>query len=96
MDEEVIAYFIARQAAVDPCAVSRYSVYLNNLKVQVTIHDYGESAGATRFMAEARYVEQPDEREIEMNTWGLSLGNADSTVRGALDNVHWNVFRPLD
>ncbi|MCK8468267.1 hypothetical protein M0722_13790 [Microbacterium sp. KSW4-16] len=88
MDDEVIEFLNSRSHASEAARVATYRVYLGSREVSVEVHDAGEGAGQNRYSALA-YLSDIAEADRHNATNGFSLGNPDSTLRGALDNVHW-------
>lgn len=88
MDNEVIEFLNSRSKATEAARVSSYRVYLGSREISVEVYDAGAGAGQNRYSALA-YLSDIAEPDRHNATNGFSLGNPDSTVRGALDNVHW-------
>lgn len=88
MDNEVIEFLNRCSNATEAARVSTYRVYLGSREVSVEVFDAGDSAGANRYSALA-YLSDIAEADRHIGTNGVNMGNPDSTLRGALDNVHW-------
>lgn len=89
--DDVLNYFAGRQGYEEPALVTTYDVWVRGQRVRLEVTDRGAAGGSTRYSATAFSVDVP-ESERDVNRRGLSVGNPDSTVVGALEMVHWNVF----
>jgi hypothetical protein len=89
---DVIEYLNGKTGASEAAEIRTYSVWIDNAEVRVEVMDHGPLAGSQRYAALAYSPDIP-ESQRQMNTRGLSLGNPDSDLKGALGEVHWNVFR---
>ncbi|MBF4606539.1 hypothetical protein [Curtobacterium sp. VKM Ac-1393] len=89
--DDVLHYFAGRDGHEEPAKVSIYDVWVHAQRVRLEVTDRGEAAGITRFSVVAFAVDVP-EADRENNRYGVSVGNPDATVDGALSMVHWNIF----
>jgi hypothetical protein len=87
--DEAIEYL--NQHGTEAAQIQLFEVWVSGAAVRVELHDRGEDADVLRYSALAYSPEVP-EADRRVNEKGFSLGNPDTTVRGALMNLHWTVF----
>jgi hypothetical protein len=75
--------------------LAQYRMHYRGEEVRVELRDYGMDAGPARYEAEAWQPSVPED-ERDMNTKGLSLGNASDSIDGALAGPHWWIFTQDD
>jgi hypothetical protein len=90
--EEMLNYFAGREGYDEPAQVTIYVVWIKSQEVRLELADRGAAQGVQRYAVTAYSVDIP-EADRMINSYGLSIGNPDETIEGALSNVHWNVFQ---
>jgi hypothetical protein len=94
--DEIRDFLSSLDAASEASRVHLYEVWIDSNLVRVDLKDRGpEASGPTRYSAQAYSVDMPETERV-VNSKGLSLGNPDGTVIGALDNIHWWIFNTRD
>lgn len=89
--EEFLNYFAGREGYEEPAQITIYDVWIKGQEVRLELTDRGAAAGRQRYSVTAYSVEVPEMDRV-VNSHGLSIGNPDETIEGALSMVHWNVF----
>jgi uncharacterized membrane-anchored protein len=89
--EEILNYFAGREGYVEPAQVTIYDVWIKGQQVRLELVDRGDAEAGQRYAVTAYSVDVPVADRV-VNSHGLSIGNPDETIKGALFNVHWNVF----
>lgn len=88
---EVMDYLKSKPGVNETYEVRIFDVWMDGEQIRVELYDGGEGEGSLRFSATARSMQVAVD-EATTNTRGFTIGNPDSTVRGALMNLHWNIF----
>ncbi len=88
---EVMDYLKSMSGVNEAHEVHIFDVWMDGEQIRVELSDGGEGGGNQRFSATARSMQVAVEEAIH-NTRGFTSGNPDSTARGALMNLHWNIF----
>lgn len=91
MSENMIGSIAAELEAEEVWEVTTFTAYVKGRELLIEIHDSHE-AGSGRFFARATDPRVPP-AERDMNSKGLTQGNAASTVREAVSNLHMWIFR---
>lgn len=89
--EDILNYFAGREGYDEPAQITIYDVWIKSQQVRLELTDRGATQGAQRYAVTAYSVDVPATDRV-INSHGLSIGNPDETIEGALSNVHWNVF----
>ena len=89
--DEILEYLNGINGAEEASEVRTFDLYISGFGVRVEVHDHGERADSLRWQVQAFSPDIP-EQERGVNAHGSSSGNPDPTLRGALMEVHWNVF----
>lgn len=89
--EDILNYFAGRAGYEEPAQITIYDVWIKGQQVRLELTDRGEVEGPLRYSVTAYSVDVPASERV-VNTHGLSVGNPDRSIDGALSMVHWNVF----
>jgi hypothetical protein len=96
MDDAKVLDFLNRHSEGAEAAIKRtYVTWIHNREVTVEVYDRGVGTGELRYYAHAHWTGKNVE-EAKPNSDGNTIGNPDSTIDGALFNLHWQVFREED
>ena len=88
---EILSFLNSRSNFDDAGQVETFELYIEGRRVRVEVLDRGDAAGSVRYSVTAFMPDVP-EADREVNSYALTVGNPEATVRDALLVAHWNVF----